>query len=85
MALEDTFDHEGLEITYVVHENGREAVARFVLGDAPHQVLLRRGHRGGGSTTGVPKEAAAAIAALGVHIWPLPASSSPSSKPQRGW
>jgi hypothetical protein len=85
MALEDTFDHEGLEITYVVHENGREAVARFVLGDSPHQVLLRRGHRGGGSTTGVPKEAAAAIAALGVHIWPLPASSSAGSKPQRGW
>ena len=84
MALEDTFDHEGLEITYVVHENGREAVARFVLGDSPHQVLLRRGHRGGGSTTGVPKEAAAAIAALGVHIWPLPASSSAGSKPQRG-
>jgi hypothetical protein len=84
MALEDTFEHEGLEITYVVHENGREAVARFVLGDAPHQVLLRRGHRGGGSTTGVPTAAAAAIVALGVHIWPLPANSA-SIKPQRGW
>jgi hypothetical protein len=83
MALEDTFEHEGLEITYVVNPNGREAVARFVLGDVAHQVLLRRGHRGGGSTSGVPKEAAAAITALGVHIWPLSATSS--SGPQRGW
>jgi len=53
-------------------------VARFVVGEAPHELLLRRGHRGGGgSTTKVPPEAAAAITALGLHIWP--------SSGQRGW
>jgi hypothetical protein len=78
MALEDTFEHEGMEITYVVNANGREAVARFVVGEAPHEVLLRRGHRGGGgATTKVPPEAAAAITALGLHIWPQSA--------QKGW
>lgn len=70
MMLADTFEHEGLEITYVVHANGREAVARFTSKDASHELLLRRGHRGGGSVTGVPPEAAAAITALGFHIWP---------------
>jgi hypothetical protein len=85
MALEDTFEHEGLEITYVVNANGREAVARFVLRDAPHELLLRRGHRGGGSTTGVPPEAAEAIKALGQHIWPPAAGPSAGSGPQRGW
>ena len=45
MALEDTFEHEGMEITYVVHANGREAVARFVIGEVPHELVLRRGHR----------------------------------------
>ena len=60
MALEDTFEHEGIEI-----------------GETPHELLLRRGHRGGGSTAKVPPEAAAAITALGLHIWPLSA--------QKGW
>jgi hypothetical protein len=77
MALEDTFEHEGIEITYVVNANGREAVARLVVGETPHELLLRRGHRGGGSTAKVPPEAAAAITALGLHIWPLSA--------QKGW
>jgi hypothetical protein len=78
MALEDSFEHEGMEITYVVHANGREAVARFTVGDVPHELVLRRGHRGGGgSTTKVPPEAAAAITALGLHIWP--------ASGQRGW
>jgi hypothetical protein len=75
--LEDVFEHEGFEITYVVHANGREATARFTINGVAHELRLRRGHRGGGSVTGVPPEAAAAITALGLHIWP--ASSG------RGW
>ncbi len=78
MALEDSFEHEGMEISYVVHENGREAVARFAVGDVPQELILRRGHRGGGvATTKVPPEAAAAVTALGLHIWP--------ASGQRGW
>jgi hypothetical protein len=84
MALEDTFEHEGLEMTYVVHPNGREARARFTIGEASQEVVLRRGHRGGGMATGkVPPEATEAIKALGVHIWPM--SATAGSGPQRGW
>jgi hypothetical protein len=84
MALEDTFEHEGFEITFLVHPNGREAVARFTGTDGqPHEVVLRRAHDGGGSVGKVAPEALAAITALGLHIWPRKALAT--SKPQRGW
>jgi hypothetical protein len=85
MALDDTFEHEGLEITYTVHENGREAVARFEIGGTPREVLLRRGHRGGGSAKDVPPEAKAAITALGLHLWPMAGGPLAWGPPRRGW
>lgn len=80
MGQEQTFEHEGVTITYVV-QSPTEAVAKY-----EGKTFALAAAEGGGAYIPNCGAAQAAVAALALHIWPRKAAGpSVTTTPRRGW